>query len=357
MADIPIIYARSPFIIQVNEAGQQGSKIQVYIGNGSTPTTPTQIASKLIASPTNTANFYNISPYIREYIKHNFQQPNYSTIAPNSPFQYAYVTVKRFRYNGTTYVQLDSTDYYAIDGYGYYEDGFNPMISDILLKDNTTHNYAYSLVNPLSTHSPGMITAAWQPTYTRYIRYTNLVTGAVTTTSGAPTPFLNIPRIFVPYYADGNKLEILDSAYNPIKTFIFKPIIECRYEPVIIDFINRFGAWQREFFFKASYNNISTKGDKYNLLQSTLPNYSITEGQDKEYNNNGKKTIKVNTDFVEENYFDVIQEILLSERILVNFSPVTLKTRDIGKLKKINTKLINYTLEFEYSFDIINSVV
>jgi len=33
-----------------------------------------------------------------------------------------------------------------------------------------------------------------------------------------------------------------------------------------------------------------------------------------------------------------------------------LKTKSIEKLKSINTKTINYTMEFEMAYDIINSI-
>ncbi len=356
MATLPIINARSPYIVSVNQAGQLGSMVKIYISNGALPTTPTGTVSKLIASPTNTLNTYNISPYIREYIKHNFVQPIYNIISQMNPLQWATVKIQRFRFNGTSYILIDSKTYYAVDGYGYYENGTNPALNDILLTKGIDYTYNYDLINPLSTNGAGMITLSNQEA--RHAKYTNLVTGSVYTEPlTVIRPFTNIYRVFPAYYAEGNKVEILDSTFNTIKEYTFRPVLECRYQPVIIDFINRFGAWQREFFYKASFNNMSTKSDVYNILPSVYPNYAIDEGQRREFNNNGTKTIKVNTDYVNENYSNVIQEILLSERILVDFLPAQLKTRDVGKLKKVNTKLINYTLEFEYTFDIINSVI
>jgi len=356
MATLPIINARSPYIISVNQPGQLGSLLKIFITNASLPSSPTITVSKLNASATNTNNMYNISPYIREYIKHNFIQPVYNIISSNNPLQFATVKVQRFRFNGTSYVLIDTKNYYAVDGYGYYEGGTNPILSDILLTQKIDYTYNYDLANPLSTHGAGMITLSNQEA--RHAKYKNLVTGSIHTEPlTVIRPFTNIYRVFPANYAEGNKVEILDSTFNTIAEYTFRPVLECRYKPVIIDFINRFGAWQREFFYKASFNNISTKSDVYNILPSVYPNYAIDEGQRREFNNNGTKTIKVNTDYVDENYSTVIQEILLSERILVDYLPAQLKTRDVGKLKKVNTKLINYSLEFEYTFDIINSVI
>jgi hypothetical protein len=78
------IQARSPYIIEIDEAGQTGSKIELFLwnGSGSAPASPTYTLSKLIPSPTNTANYYNISPYIREYIDNTVNPNVYNTVSP-----------------------------------------------------------------------------------------------------------------------------------------------------------------------------------------------------------------------------------------------------------------------------------
>jgi hypothetical protein len=46
-----VVKVRSPFIIEINEAGQSGSKIELFIWNGSTaPATPTYTLSKNISA-------------------------------------------------------------------------------------------------------------------------------------------------------------------------------------------------------------------------------------------------------------------------------------------------------------------
>ena len=122
------IFARSPFIIQVDEPSQQGSKLFIWIwsGTGSAPTNPTHITSKKSPSTTNTANEYNISPYIREYLQHTYVQNVYDTLPTTATEQWCNVKVRRYRWNGTSYYMVDEKQYIAFDGYGYYEDGVNP---------------------------------------------------------------------------------------------------------------------------------------------------------------------------------------------------------------------------------------
>ena len=65
-----VISARSPYEIIINETGQTGSKVELFIWNKGTtePTIPTYIMSENIASVTQTETNYNIAPFILEYI-------------------------------------------------------------------------------------------------------------------------------------------------------------------------------------------------------------------------------------------------------------------------------------------------
>jgi hypothetical protein len=85
--------------------------------------------------------------------------------------------------------------------------------------------------------------------------------------------------------------------------------------------------------------------------------YSGLEGQRKVFNANGKKSIKVNTGWVKETWKDVLKQIMLSERILIDNKPAKINTKSTELFKQINTKQINYSLEFEFAYDVINSVI
>ena len=65
-----VVKVRSPFIIEVNETGQSGSKIELFIWNkGDTePTVPNYVMSKNIPSASQTATYYNISNFLSEFI-------------------------------------------------------------------------------------------------------------------------------------------------------------------------------------------------------------------------------------------------------------------------------------------------
>jgi hypothetical protein len=164
-----------------------------------------------------------------------------------------------------------------------------------------------------------------------------------------------VPRCYNSRFTEPWIVQVINSSNVIQAQWTFKPVEECLYTPVKVDFINKHGAFQREFFFKASNDNIEVTNKDYNLMQPY--NYSLTGGQKTTYNQNGKQSIKVNSGWVEEDFKDNLKQLMLSEKVLVDEKPAILKTKSIELNKSINTKQINYSLEFEFAYDLINSVV
>lgn len=347
-----IINARSPFIIEVSEALQTGSKIEVFIWNDPDiqPTDPTYTLSKGISSSNNVQTLYNISSFIREFI--NFQDASTTgLVAVTNVSQYCNVAVKRYSYDGA-YNFLDETQYLAFDGFGTYAEGYN-YDSGIVRALSGTYYY------DLPTAEAGHITVVTTTGYK--VKYTNLVTLTTSTSSLPNDSILNVPKIkdflISNNYDEGNILEILDNSNATIWSATYKPKEACKYTPVRCDYVNAYGAWNRIWFYAKSTSKFSTENKEYNLLQSQLVNYDIQEGQRRTFNANGKVSIEVNTDWVDEYYKEIIKELMLSERILIGGQPATISTKETELFKHINTNLINYKLEFEYAFDYINTVI
>lgn len=355
------IFVKSPYIIEVNEIGQTGSNVLLYIwnGGGAQPSLPTYNLSKLIPSSTNTQTTYDIAEYIREYIKHNAFTNIYNVNNGATPdSEWCNVVVKRYKIVGGVRTLLDTTTYKAFDGYGYYEEGYNPSLGNYLLDNNRTFYYNYDSTANLTTDflkRAGSITLDAISGY-KIIR-TNLSTLATTTYTITTAAVIDTFRVNPAWLAVGNKVEIFNASDVLQWSGTFKPITACKYEPVVVDFINKFGGWQREFFFKASNTTINVETSEYNLLQTNLVSYSKFEGQRRTFNTNGKESIKCNTDWVTEDYSETIRQLMLSDRILVNDRPAKMNTKSTELFKSINTKMINYEITFDIANDIINSVV
>jgi hypothetical protein len=346
------IFARSPFIIEVDGTGGTTTTIELYIwnGSGSAPTTPTYSISKNVASASLPMTYYNVSPYIQEYISH--LETNYLTgdgYANTPTNEWCNVEVQIF-------VDRDNIEnrlYKAYNGYGYYGEGTNPQLSPVMISQNTT----YYFHKDIYTYLPSNLTIETNSNIT--VDYYDKNTTSVIWSQGlAPADSIESVAVSFSDIEGYTNIElVVEDDGTEIARINFKQIEECKYEPVVVDFVNKFGAWQRMFLFKASYNSLETTQDEFNYLQSDLFDYDVLEGQRRQFNTNGKESIKANSGWVAEDFKVQVQELLLSERILVNNKPAKTRTKSVDLVKHTNQSLINYTLEFEFNYDTINSVV
>lgn len=340
-----MIRARSPYIISINEASQVSTRIELFISATTFSATPQYNLSKAIPASNAPTTYYDISPYIREYFDHNYYSNITSLTSTYLSVQKLNVRVKRYKTVGLTESLIDSTDYIATDGYSEFADSVNYNGGDYLLDQKTYYYHKGS--------NPGFIMAYLDSTHK--IKWTDS-TGSTYTSSSTGTKFHYIPKAYnLSFNTDFWIVKITTSANVVLATWTFIPIEECLYTPVKVDFINKYGAFQREFFFKASNDSIEVTNKDYNLMQPY--DYSLTGGQRTTYNQNGMQSIKVNSGWVEEDFKDNLKQLMLSEKVLVDEKPAILKTKSIELNKSINTKQINYSLEFEFAYDLINSVV
>jgi len=162
--------------------------------------------------------------------------------------------------------------------------------------------------------------------------------------------------IFDDSYPNGNYLQLLDSADLIVNSIKVIPIDECKYTPVLCSYINRFGGWDFITFFKVKKESLEVKGSNYRLNPAQW-NYYFEKGQEQNFNMNGTQSVKLNTGFVDENYSDKIQDLMLSETVLLDSKPVKLKTQSLAIKTSLMDKNINYELDFEYNYNLINDVV
>lgn len=350
-----IINTRSPFFINIDEIGSAVTKVDLYIwnGTGSVPSDPTYELSKNVPSVSNFLTQYNISPFVSEFIDHAVRQNIYPTYPIGTPTsQWCNVQVKRYA-DGDL---LDTTNYYGVSGLGVYSQGQNPNNGNYLLYEGTYY-YPYDItINPAVNQfrQAGQLTLLTTNGYT--YKYTNLNTLATTTGTFSGDLFKDIPCVISANIADGNKLEILNGS-TVLRTYIFKPQLECYYEPITIDFVNYLGAWQRTFMYKARYRSVDISSTEYNLLQDDLLSYNIQEGQRKVFNVNAIEKIRMNSGWVDASFNVVLGQLIVSERILINGSPAICLTKTLDVQDSLNVNLINYQLEFKYAYDSINSVI
>ena len=139
---------------------------------------------------------------------------------------------------------------------------------------------------------------------------------------------------------------------------------ECKNTPYKITFINKFGVLQDIWMFgrRKESAEASRESFKVNTIQSTTastfyPTYSPT---DKIHNVNAKKSLTLNTGFVCEDYNEVIQQLLFSEKVWIHEDnkvfPVTPKDNTVEYKTNLYEKVLNYTISFDYGYSEINLV-
>ena len=340
-----MIRARSPYIISINEASQVSTRIELFISATTFSGTPQYDLSKAIPASNAPTTYYDIAPYIREYFDHTVYS-NITTLTTSyGGVQKLNVRVKRYKVVGDIQTLIDTTDYIATDGYSEFANSVNYNGGNYLLDQK---NYYYH-----SGANAGFILV--YVAANDKIRWTNVTDGVFYLSSSLALGWYYVPRCYNSEFTKEYQVEVLNSSNVMQATWTFKPVEECLYTPVKVDFINKHGAFQREFFFKASNDNIEVTNKDYNLMQPY--NYSLTGGQRTTYNQNGMQSIKVNSGWVEEDFKDNLKQLMLSEKVLVDEKPAILKTKSIELNKSLNTKQINYSLEFEFAYDLINSIV
>ena len=155
-----------------------------------------------------------------------------------------------------------------------------------------------------------------------------------------------------------NKLHYYDSKANRIKEITATNVEEtCEpiLEPQLVQFVNRYGGLDFIWFFKMRTDSISIESKEYKLLQPNV-SYNTSIGQNAKFNFNGKQSVRMNTGFVPENYDELIQDLLLSEKVWINSIPAIVKSTGTEFKTQIRNKNINYEIEFEYAFDLINNM-
>lgn len=370
------MYARTPYLIEIAEAGQTGSKVELFIANSSTlPSTPTYVLKKNNPSATNNKTRYDIAPFVREFINNTYQNV-YNGDGTTSPATHsAFVRIDRYKDVNGTFTLLNQTTLRAWDGYRSFTDsglvpvipwgstlnniGF-PLISS---PSGSTFYYPYTGASSVPTGliSPGYITvllaAGAYVTYTEIAPTPQVATITIDTVNqraiDLPVVFQQVSPTSANFYDTGNVVRIYSSSNVLLYTATFKPLRECRYTPVPIDFVNKYGGWQRVHFFKASMDKMNFTSDDYNFLtkMSTVNQWTVTDGQTRVMNRNGRKKITVNSGSVDESFKIIVEQILMSERIMVNGLPAKVLSNDIDFYKIVNKKDLNYTLEFEFSYD------
>jgi len=108
---------------------------------------------------------------------------------------------------------------------------------------------------------------------------------------------------------------------------------------------------------------IEKESYKSNII-SSLGTYNSSNHVNRNFNVIGNESVTLSSGFLSEEYNEVFKQMMLSEKVWVTniletgeqVLPINVKTSDITYKTSLNNKLVEYTIEFDKSFDTINNI-
>ena len=135
-----------------------------------------------------------------------------------------------------------------------------------------------------------------------------------------------------------------------------------------ITFVNKFGALQDLWFFLKSVNTTTKKQEQFQrVVTNTAGVYSPYVHTKQDYNTVANTSITLSSGYYPEWANQWFEQLLLSEQVWLTrldpinpnstqYVPVNVKKNSMVQKTSLNDKLIDYTFDFDMSFDYINNI-
>ena len=351
-----IINTRSPHFLSVTNANLATATldIEIYTGNETTgfSGTPTYSLSKQIILNTTQISF-EIAELIRDYLDITFDG-DYDGPAENfCKWVRTILTAKDG--NGVQLSQTISTDL-AFDSYGYFEEGANYSFEyEGLLMSN----------NDMFIKSGDEIKIPIQTDRTVTAKFYDSDNGILDSETFSLSDQSQDKVVYTSYtdnQAVKATIQYTGDSGSETSTIKISQLSECKFTPYKTTFINKFGVLQDLYFFKKSVEKMTTKRESYkaNILASnnTYNTYNHTK---RDFNIVANESVSLSSGFVNESYNEVFKQMMLSEKVWITNTtnqvlPINIKTSNITYKTSANDKLIEYTIEFDNSYNVLNDI-
>ena len=384
-----IINTRSPYYAGFSRINALSVKLNITIYSGDQSPAPSTATYTLIKNTNQPAGapyeqaVFEISELIRDYL-----YTDYYTEAVDA----VWVELDHAFYdglNGTgSTLSGGATNYYlALDGWGYFEEGANPRASidpddesytPMTLQDNLTVYFVpgeqitlpfFSEAEPLIDFTfSGGAAVEWQALDNFWETYDGLWNSSLDDVQIRDS-IDSLDKIQYIGIFPTNNIKTGDTATVTSKAgteqtqnIVFKALCAGKYPDVKIVFYNKYGAIQELWAHKKSVKSLSTKSETYNrnIMDYAAVDYSVYKHATSRFDVNGRESITVNTDFMDESINDPVKQLLLSEQVWLDIGtdtyPVVIKTSSLTEKTSVNDKMVQYTFEFEYAYDKVQNI-
>jgi len=322
------------------------AELELYIYDGTSGTyTDSDLKYELSKTRLSTQDniLFEISELVRDYIDITFNNDYLSTT------KWVTAITRLYDSDGDEFASGSpvTNNYLAMDGYGYFEDGINPQLSDNLLISNNTLYLPENTAGKLPIFAEGVGKVTIDSVDTQITDDGN---------SNQKIQYVTIP-------ADSSTIQVYDTDDTTLlKTVTVNNVCEPKFTPYKLTFVNKFGAYQDMYFFKKFVESMAITDELYkaNIINTSTLTYPTYKGQQERYNVSATKKVVLNSGFVNEDYNLAIEELLLSENVWIRWEgrtlPIIVRTKEHTYKTSLNDKLINHTLEFEFAFSKINNI-
>lgn len=353
LGETKTILSRSPYFIDTLASGnfdRSELNLKIWSGNRtlSKPATPTYAVSKSVVQAGQNNIVFDIHKLVNDFVRSEIPVIQGAGTFPVSIDSVVWVETNVTAFMGESLAGTTSKTLLAIDGFGYHSEGFNPIAPKILSSINK-HLLYQGIDTPLYFNTYGL----------EQITVNGFTQGFSFSEEQSNQ---NFAYINPPAYTPVNGLVTVVFTYESESfTHIFEFQDGCSYDVVNCLFKNRFGFWQSIPFAKASRSGLERTSEVYKGIVSSLGRYNPTHHNNKQFNTAGKRKHNLNTDYLPENYNVLVEELLLSEFVYLVIDqqtiPVELQTKSVQFKTKRNERMIQYTMEFEESYNVINQVI
>ena len=328
---------------------------------------------QLTSLASNSEVIFNISELVKDYIDNNFDGDYQSNTM--------WVDIQTVSYYDAVSTETEFKSTKAFYGYGYFEEGINPTLNNSYLQSN--HRILKlddaPLIIPVDTSRTQQVTFfnKGEQIHTKSISSSNFNLNQIEYVTNGINGIDSFQQRVLQYngaifehsdclseFEGEFELFEVDTVYvdgdDGVSVVTVQNVSECKYQPYKLTFINKFGAYQDLWFFKASSLSMKTSKEDFRRNTMSVNNYSISDHQYKNLFKGGKESLSINSGFYPESYNEVFKQLLLSEDCWIEYKNQTLPINITDSSKKFKTslmdKLISYELSIDFAYDKINTI-
>lgn len=345
-------YITTPFFADTTTA----INIDLFIWDGDITSVPAT-ATESITKTRPTVNYAEFNTDISDVIRANINERPVYDITPNVQL-IDNNNVKWVRYVASYTDSVETISdvvgtFSSVEGYGYYSEGVNPQKpSDLVLSDCNNRRADRTSFIILPFINDGTITSIDVSTENDEINTTLNPVASVQSTD-----FIQYVSVNLPATTSDNTLSI---TFQPTgDTYVFNIEDECRYEPVNVVFKNKYGMYENVFFFKKRVDSITTESEMFVNNYLTAGSYDTTRHQYQKTNIQAKEKVTLNSGYIREDENELYKQLLLSDSVFFydnGYIPVNVSSSSLDFKTRVNDKLTNYTIEFDYAYNTIQNV-